>query len=238
MYIPIKNKFSYKIVIPARSGSKRIPNKNFINFDGRPLICHSIEFALKSFSKDDIWVNTDNVIIKKIAQEYNVNVSVRPDHLGGDFTSSAEVLAFQYKEFQGLNIHCDAIILLQPTNPLRPAFLIEDAIREFEKSGRNSLAAFSINHKKLGLINNNIFTPVNYKFGQRSQDLRNEYFETGLIYITKSENILKNEIISSDVFPLIVEGLESMVDIDEPIDLYLGEAVLNFLKNNINESIY
>jgi N-acylneuraminate cytidylyltransferase len=217
---------NYQIIIPARGGSKRFPKKNIHLLNGVPLIAHSILFALKSFDKTNIWVNTDDEEIALITKNYGVNLTIRPKELGSDTASTADVLFFQSAFFANNNIPCDAMILLQATNPIRPQNLIHSAIREFEHNHRNSLASFSNLNKKFGKINNSYYTPINYKLGQRMQDIEPNYFENGLIYITNITSIQQKEIITSDVYPLLVDGEESLVDIDEPKDILFAEFLL------------
>ena len=118
---------------------------------------------------------------------------------------------------------------MQATNPIRPEKLIFDCINNFEKSSRGSLASFTKLNKKYGRIKDGYFNPRNYIPGQRMQDIFPDYFENGLIYITKIENILKGEVISEDVFPFIYNGIESNVDIDEIDDLVFAEYVFKKL---------
>ena len=96
---------NYQIIIPARGGSKRVPKKNMHLLNGVPLIAHSILFALKSFDKTNIWVNTDDDEIALVAKNYNVNVTIRPKELGSDTASTADVLFFQSAFFMDNNIH-------------------------------------------------------------------------------------------------------------------------------------
>ncbi len=217
---------NYQVIIPARGKSKRFPKKNIHLLNGVPLIAHSILFALKSFDKTNIWVNTDDEEIALIAENYGVNITIRPKELGSDTASTADVLFFQSTFYTDNNIPCDAIILLQVTNPLRPQNLIQIAISEFEKNNRNSLASFSNLNRKIGKINNSLYIPTNYIPGQRMQDIEPDYFENGLIYITNIASIEKKEIITSDVFPLVINGEETLVDIDEPKDMLLAEFLL------------
>lgn len=213
-------------MIPARGGSKRLPGKN-INILGKyPLIVHSIIYALESFPKENIWVNTDDELIAEVAKQYSVNITWRPEELGTDTASSAAVLCFQISEFQKANILCDAIILLQVTNPVRPKGMIENAIHFFEKENRESLASFSRLNKKYGKIVNSVYTPVNYFPGQRMQDIEPDYFENGLIYISKTSAILNKVVITNDVYPLVIDGIECLVDIDEADDMLFAEFVL------------
>jgi CMP-N-acetylneuraminic acid synthetase len=222
---------NYKVVIPARKHSKRFPRKNVINFCGKPLIAHTIEYALNSFSRSQIWVNTDDDDIRKIAIDYGVEILIRPDFLASDFTSTAEVLSFQCDHFKNNSILCDVVILLQATNPIRPNNLIVNCIEIFEKSNRGSLASFSKLNRKYGKIKDEHFYPENYVAGQRMQDIMPDYFENGLIYLTKTENLLKGEIVTNDVFPFVYNGIESFVDIDEIDDLVFAEYIYNKLKN-------
>ena len=120
---------------------------------------------------------------------------------------------------------------MQATNPVRPNKLISNCIKTFENSCRGSLASFTKLNKKYGRIKEGYFNPQNYMPGQRMQDIFPEYFENGLIYITKIEHILKGEVISEDVFPFIYNGIESSVDIDELDDLIFAEYVFKKINN-------
>jgi CMP-N-acetylneuraminic acid synthetase len=217
---------TYQIVIPARGGSKRFPRKNINSLNGIPLIAHSIIFALKSFTPDNIWVNTDDTEIAEIASKYGINITFRPSELGADETSTSEVLLYQADIFELKKIEYGAMILLQPTNPLRPDGLIESAIHLFENKKRQSLASFSILNRKYGKIKSEFYFPENYKPGQRIQDVQPDYFENGLIYITSKEAIKNNVIITADVYPLILTEIESFVDIDERSDMFFAEFLL------------
>lgn len=222
---------SYHVIIPARGKSKRFPKKNVIFLNGIPLIAHSIIYAKKFFESNYIWVNTDDKEIAAVAENYGVNVTIRPDELGSDTTSTADVLFYQNQYFKINNIECKAMILLQATNPLRPQTLLPSAIQQYELNSRHSLASFTILNKKFGKINADFFEPRNYIPGQRMQDIEPDYFENGLIYITSTEAIERKEIITADVFPLVVDCAEAIVDIDEPRDILFAEFLIqnNFL---------
>ena len=222
----------YIVVIPARIGSKRFPNKNIYPLNGLPLISHSVEYALNNFDENLIWVNTDSSLISDVVNCYGINVFYRPEVLGNDYSTTADVLKNHVENLIQNGDVFDAVILLQPTNPLRGEYLLKNAIVEFEKNTRSSLATFSKLEKKYGSIENEHFYPKNYTPGQRTQDLDADYFEDGLIYITKVESILKGEIITSDVYPLINEHIYSNVDIDYYEDLLYAEFLIKNKKNN------
>lgn len=221
---------NFKVIIPARANSKRLPGKNMRILGGKPLIKHSIDYALSFFSKDDIWVNSDDENIIKFSNELGIKTLIRPDNLGTDYTTTVDVLKHQINYFQEQNIPCDSIILLQPTNPFRDDELLEKAIFKFKLLNRNSLATFSVSEKKMGVIEDEFYKPTNYKPGQRSQDLEKSYFENGLLYITKCDSILKGEVITGDVYPLICSNIESTVDIDYLEDFIFAESLLKIKK--------
>lgn len=220
----------YKIIIPARANSKRLPKKNMKILGDKPLIQYSIDFALNNLSADSIWVNSDDQKIIEFAKKKGVRTLLRPNDLATDYTSTVDVLKFQVNYFKEQNIDCDAIILLQPTNPFREDNLLKEAIEEFEESKRNSLATFSISEKKLGKIEGSFFKPTNYIPGQRSQDLEKSYFENGLLYITKLESILAGKVITEDVYPLVCNTIKSSVDIDFMQDFIFAESLLKLKK--------
>ena len=220
----------YKIIIPARANSKRLPGKNMKVLGDKPLIQYSIDYALNHFSSHSIWVNSNDQNILDFSKKKGVQTLLRPDNLATDFSSTVDVLNFQIKFFKQQKIACDAIILLQPTNPFREDNLIKEALEKFQESERNSLATFSISEKKLGVIDGGIFKPFNYVPGQRSQDLEKTYFENGLLYITKCDSILDGKIITDDVIPLVCESIESTIDIDYIEDFVFAESLLKLKK--------
>jgi len=222
---------NYQVIIPARGGSKRLPGKNIMDLGGIPLICHSIRYAKKHTPISSIYVNTDDPEISKIAESEGVKITIREQGLGSDTTTTLEVLQSQLNWFKNRSIPCDAMILLQPTNPLRPDFLLKKAIEKFEESHRGSLASFSVLNRKFGKIENNHFIPQNYQPGQRMQDISPSYFENGLIYITRSDIIQEGSVISQDVFPLVIDHPYASVDIDELEDLHYASFVLKNFPN-------
>lgn len=217
----------YKVVIPARANSKRLSGKNMKLLGGKPLVGHSIDFALKSFKSDSIWVNSNDIAVLKYAKGIGVKTLERPNQLATDNTTTVEVLKFHLKYFEENKIKCDAIILLQPTNPLRNDNLMRNAIKSFENSGRESLASFSKSRLKLGTIDKHQkYSPYNYIPGDRSQDLNDYFFENGQIYITKSKSILNGYIITEDVYPLICDNFEATIDIDYQHDLQIANLFI------------
>lgn len=213
-------------IIPARGGSKRLPNKNILLLDGIPLIAHSIIFAQNNPSiVNDIFVTTDDEEIKEISLKFGAKVIDRPSELSGDLDSTVSALKHCLEVINDAQI--ENVILLQPTNPLRPEDLISKAFEVYKEKKCDSLFTVSRNHQKFGKIVNNEFVPFNYEIGQRSQDLDPIFFENGLLYISKVQNILKDTIISQNAFPFELNHEFASVDIDTEDDFDYAEYLLN-----------
>ena len=208
-------------IIPARGGSKRFPEKNIQLFGGLPLLVHSIRYALShSAIIDDVYVSTDDERIKQLALDNGAKVIDRPASISGDLEPTVSTLRHVLESIES---DVENIILLQPTNPLRPQNLLKEAFEVFQKGNYDSLFSVTRNHQKFGKITGNKFEPFNYSIGQRSQDLEPLFFENGLLYITKASLILDDTIISENAFPFEVNHIFGNVDIDTPEDLEYAE---------------
>lgn len=213
-------------IIPARGGSKRLPNKNILSLGGLPLLAHSILYA-KSNSEiiDEVFVSTNDEAIKKVALKYGAKVIDRPKAISGDLEPTITTLQHAIKV---IDFDVDNIVLLQPTNPLRPTNLLKECFEIYQHQNKDSLFTVSQNNHKLGKIIYDKFVPYNYEIGQRSQDLEPLYFENGLLYISKSKTILEGTIISENAVPFIVNHIFANVDIDTQEDFDYAEYL--FLK--------
>ena len=199
-------------IIPARKGSKRLANKNLLLLGGIPLFVHSVLFAQKHSFIDDVYVSTNDENIKTIALKFGAKVIDRPENIAGDHEPTVSAIRHVLENIDANWV--ENVILLQPTNPLRPENLLREAFEKYQELNCDSLFTVSQNHYKLGKIENNKFEPFNYKVGQRSQDLEPLYFENGLLYISKVKLILEDKIISDNAFPMIVNHIFASVDID------------------------
>ncbi len=215
-------------IIPARGGSKRLPNKNIKQLGGIPLLVYSIEYAKKHSFIDRIYVSTDDEGIKKIAIDAGVTVIERPECLSGDLEPTVTALKHV---LETIDEAVENVILLQPTNPLRPRKLLEEAYALYENNAEESLFTVSRNYHKLGKIVNHTFTPFNYVTGQRSQDLEPLFFENGLLYITKAELIKKEIIMSKKAYALEVDTVYANIDIDTQNDFDYANYIIEKYPN-------
>lgn len=211
-------------IIPARGGSKRLPHKNTFLLGNYPLLVHSILFAQANTEIiDEIYVSTDDTTIKEIAIQFGAKVIDRPEAISGDFEPTVSALKHV---LDSIEEQIENVILLQPTNPLRPKNLLKECFAKFKETNSESLFTVSQNHHKLGKIQDNKFHPFNYEIGQRSQDLEPLYFENGLLYITKAKTILEDKIITEKAFPYLVNHIFANVDIDTKDDFDYAEYLL------------
>ena len=121
------------VIIPARSGSKGLPNKNILNLNNKPLISYTILAAKKVFDVKNIIVSTDCKKIKIESERLGIRVnSLRPDFLATDEASSLDVILYELKKYTKMNAEPDVVILLQPTSPLRTSKNIEDAVKLYD----------------------------------------------------------------------------------------------------------
>ena len=106
-------------IIPARGGSKGIPNKNIINFCGKPLIAWSILQALAVEKISSVWVTSDSEEILEIAQSYGALAIKRPSEISGNDASSESAWLHAINYIEGLGKKIDLVIGMQATSPLR-----------------------------------------------------------------------------------------------------------------------
>jgi CMP-N-acetylneuraminic acid synthetase len=211
-------------IIPARGGSKRLSNKNILTLGEIPLMAHSILYALEnSLIIDDVYVSTDDLKIKEIALQFGAKVIDRPDELSGD--DQPTVTAMQHV-LNTVENTVENVFLLQPTSPLRPKYLLEEAFKVYKNENCDSLMTVTMILDKFGRITHKKFVPFNYTFGQRSQDIEPLYTENGLLYITKAHLVAKGVILAENNVPFIVDSPFSKIDIDTEEDLKYAQFLL------------
>ncbi len=185
------NKLNIIAMIPARSGSQRLKNKNLALLNSKPLIYYSINSSKKSKIFDNIVINSDNEIFSKIAKRYNINFYKRPKILGGSNIKSDDlVLDFI------LNNPCDILVWVNPIAPLQTSDDIINCIKYFKKNNLNTL--ITMVEKKVHYTFNK--KPINYKLKEkfsRTQDLipLQEMIYSIMMWKTKSfvKNMKKNK---------------------------------------------
>jgi N-acylneuraminate cytidylyltransferase len=215
----------YVVLIPARGGSQRLPRKNILPLAGKPLIAHSIEYAKENGIP--VYVSTDDAEIKEISLSYGANVIDRPSELATNTATTASVLKHAAEYLMDKGVNFDYVIILQATNPLRPKNMLRDAMDVVEAELPNSLMGVNPIVRKQGRIVDNRYLPVNYHFGQRSQDMEVWYYENGLVYFTRKDKCLEGVVMTPDARPFIVNHIFGEIDIDEYDDFQKAEYFMS-----------
>jgi CMP-N,N'-diacetyllegionaminic acid synthase len=124
-------------VIPARRGSKRLPEKNVAQLGGRPMLAWTVDAALDSGLFDSVFVSTEDGEIAELARELGATPHARPLELAGDLVSATEVCLDVLEAHPGY----DAVICLQPSSPLRTGDDVRGAWDRFLVSGADFLVS-------------------------------------------------------------------------------------------------
>lgn len=213
-------------LIPARGGSKRFPGKNIHLLNHKPLISYSIEYAKRYKEILRVFVSTDDPCIKDISLKFGAEVLDRPTVLAGDEVPTSAVLQQVSETLLSNDYFFDYLVLLQPTNPLRPPEMLGKAIKLMETGKYDSLMSVSSCNRKLGKIIDGKFCPWNYHYGQRSQDMEALYYEDGLFYISSKELLLQGKIIGENMHPMVTDHVFGEIDIDTKQDMLYAEYIL------------
>jgi N-acylneuraminate cytidylyltransferase len=221
--------------IPARGGSKRLENKNILDFNGIPLIAHSILAAKNSGLFDRTIVSTDYSDIANVASDYGAEIIMRPKEISGDHAKTESAAEHVLKSLKESGYTCDILATLQPTNPLRRKGLMKECLDYFLRNFElDSLITVSKTHNKYGIIKDGKYKTENYLPGQRSQDLNDRFFENGLLYLSKSEMILNyGTLFGESIGAYVMDDILSTIDIDTLEEFQIAEFLHEKFKSHL-----
>ena len=219
--------------IPARGGSRGIPNKNIKEFADKPLIVHSIEYSLDSKHVDEVIVSTDDSNISKISQAAGAKVIKRPPDLATD-TATTESVIEHYLHLS--KTKADIIVLLQATSPLRPKGSLDNALNHFQKGGYDSLLSISPTHRFFWRLRDDdtVYPEYDYLNRPRRQDISREnmrYIENGSIYIFSREHFEKTSNRLGGKIGYVEWPEDCSIEIDTIIDFNILEGLFLRMKN-------
>ncbi|MCC5946009.1 MAG: acylneuraminate cytidylyltransferase family protein [Bernardetiaceae bacterium] len=217
-------------IIPARGGSKRISNKNIIDFQGKPLIAWTIEAALQSQMFDKIIVSTDSMQIAEVAEKYGAVVPFLREQYADDFSPVSAVIV---DALEKIAPHSYKVVAqLMPNCPLRDAKDIQNALSFFETNSFD----FQISMFPFGWINPWWAYKIESKSkpiplfsddlrNRRSQDQEPLYCPTGAIWIAKTDKLMIERSFYGKDFQSYIMNWQNAVDIDNYEDLEMAEAL-------------
>ncbi|MBE5871755.1 MAG: acylneuraminate cytidylyltransferase family protein [Lachnospiraceae bacterium] len=220
-------------IIPARSGSKGLPDKNIKLLGGKPLFAYSIKAANESGLFEEILVSTDSQEYAKIAKEWGAAVPfLRSARTSTDQASSWDAVKEAVENYRGLGREFDTITLLQPTSPLRTAQDIREGYRMMEeKEARAVVSVCEMDHSPLW--SNTLpedhsmadFIREEVKNRPR-QELPSYYRINGALYILRTK-VLEDigGLYGPGCYAYVMPG-ERSVDIDTSLDFKIAESLL------------
>lgn len=220
-------------IIPARSGSKGLRNKNIKPLLGTPLMAYTITSAIKSKVFDTIMVSTDSTEYAKIAKKFGASVPfLRDKNLAKDESTTRDVILSVLKTYEKKGMNFTHIMILQPTSPLRTEFHICESVHLYNQyNARGIVSVCEAEHSPL-LCNTlprdcRLEGFLNIDSNKRRQDLDKYYRINGAIYLFDVEYYIENEnLYGQDVYAYIMENKAS-IDIDNEYDFSLAEFFLS-----------
>lgn len=217
-------------LIPARGGSKGIPNKNITDLAGKPLIAYSINACKGSRFVDDIVVSTDSEKIATIARTFGAEVPfMRPEKLAMDTSKTLDAVLHAVSELKKQGREYDSIVLIQPTQPLRTSEDIDGAIETYYINNEQDVVAVcevSEHPLLMRTLKEGVLVPMLDKSSTcRRQDMDKYYKVNGCVYVNSVKNLNENTSFNDNPIPYVMDRSHS-VDIDEPADLKYAEVVI------------
>lgn len=221
-------------VIPARSGSKGLPNKNILPLNKKPLLAYTIQAAIDSKMFYEVMVSTDSEEYASIAKKYGASVPfIRSQSTSGDSAGSWDVVREVLQEYKDMGVFFDEVALLQPTSPLRNAEDIVNAFEQKERLHSNCVVSvvevehpiqwcFELNDNKS--MDEFANSPYCY---MRRQDLTKHYRENGAIYIVSADKIrVKDYNLYADNCTAYIMDSSHSIDIDSKEDFLIADVLL------------
>lgn len=219
-------------IIPARSGSKGLKDKNIKLLKGRPLLAYSVEAAIKSGMFDCVHVSTDSEQYAQIARDNGAEVPfLRDAEFATDGAGTWDALRSVIEKYRGIGREFDTVTLLQPTSPLRDEEDIRQAFQIFkEKKADSVISVCEVEHSP-NICNTldesgSMQGFIDVKTVGRRQEFSVYYRLNGAIYIQKTEILMEKRDLYGEKSYAYVMSKEHSVDIDDALDFLVAEAVL------------
>ena len=233
------NDKSILAIILARGGSKRLPDKNILPLNRKPLILWSIQAGLNSEYVDRVVVSSNDNNILNISRKGGAEIIKRPEELSTDHSASIFSVKHAISE---IGDKFDYTILLQPTSPLRTERHIDEAFELLmEKNADAIISVCKTKHSPLWSNTLPDDDSMNHFIKDkikniRSQDLPVYYSLNGAIYICKTQRLMIEEtfFITDKIYAYKMNGIDS-IDIDNELDYSFADYIINNAPENYND---
>lgn len=218
-------------IIPARGGSKRIPRKNIREFNGIPIIGHTIQRTINSQMFSRIFVSTEDSEIAKIAVSYGAQVISRSEPLANDYSTTSDVMKEIAITLENEPNECELLCCIYPVNPFlkvehisRAFSLIQDeeldfvfTVKPFESSIQRALIRNSDGFSQL----------INPEFqNSRTQDLPLAYHDAAMFYLGRVESWVRGDSPLTGKSKFIVLDKYESIDIDNEEDWIFAQELV------------
>lgn len=222
-------------IIPARSGSKGLLNKNIKEFAGRPLMAYSIETALKSGCFDEVMLSTDSEEYAEIAKRFGASVPfLRSKATSGDSVSSWDMVKEVLDRYRKIGKEYESFCLLQPTSPLRTEEDIRNAYDLFENVATAVISVCEVEHSPLWCgklpVNKSLDGFILRSNNKQRQASEKYYRINGAIYFVRTEELYKDDFLYREGSYAYIMPQNRSIDIDTEIDFKLAEILWGVLQ--------
>tara|TARA_B100000686_G_scaffold354601_1_gene465740 strand:+ start:3912 stop:4646 length:735 start_codon:yes stop_codon:yes gene_type:complete len=235
-------------IIPARSGSVGLKNKNILKLKDKPLVSWPIMAAKKSAYIDSIIVSTDSKKIAKIAKKHGIDTPfLRPKKLSGNKATTIEVMDHVIKYLNNESISCDYIIVLEPTSPFTNSNDIDKCIENLYKKRNSFDSLVGVCRNDKYHPNFSLYTDKNNKVKNiqsslskhtRRQDCTEILYPDGSIYITTKSSFIKNKTFYHSRTLGYKFPKWKSIEIDDEIDFITAQKLatkIKYLEKKYNE---
>ena len=231
------------VVIPARGGSKRIPNKNIKSICGQPMIYWPLMELRKIFKAEDVLVSTDSNLIKFTVEQKGLKVPfIRPKSLSDDFTGTVPVANHALSWYEQNVKKVDYVLTVYPTALLLREEDICSAMAPLrdDKSCDSVMSAsnFSFPIQRAVFENSDgyaeMFEPQHYS--TRSQDLIEAKHDAGQFYLSRASSLRDGALLTNSKVKLQLLHRKNVIDIDTVEDLEIAEQKLRIQRKQLTES--
>lgn len=225
-------------VVPARGGSKRVPNKNIRDLAGQPLLGYTLDTALEADVFDRIIVSSGDEEILKFARESGVDTDNRPKELRGDTVRTVEVLEDLINRPR-IHDRFDNVAQMLPTCPFRKSVDVQNAYDLFVQKGEEMPVVsvtkydFSPMHALRWADDTNMIAirePEAYADTTRTQDIPDLYHPNGAIYFTPIQHLSKHGEFFVEPLAGSLMPPERSIDIDLPHEFEIANLYMEHLK--------
>ena len=218
-------------IIPARSGSKGLKDKNIRRLVGKPLLAYSIEAAKESGIYDEVMVSTDSKQYADIARDCGANVPfLRSKTVSSDTASSWDTVKEVLDNYKHMGKVYDAFCLLQPTSPLRTVDDIKEAYAIFQKVETSVISVCEVEHSPLWCNtlpeDRSLDGFIKRQNNKQRQAIGKYYRINGAIYFVKTEELYKDDFFYRKGSYAYVMPRDRSIDIDTEIDFRIAEFLL------------